>query len=233
MPQGCSWDFLIITRPATGVATLTDDGTDDGMGSLTLTGAGTVTVTASQAGNRTYAAATEVTQEITVSKQSQTITFTLAAMGTVGVNLDLTATANSGLEVSFASSNEAVAAIGTGTNAGKLVLLTAGTATITASQAGNTAYAAATSVERTITVKATALGMEEAVDDFVPYPNPTSEKLHFSEQVEEFRLYSAEGHLLETWKNIRSVDLSEMPSGMYFAEVIRNGWSVHYRIVRK
>ena len=225
--------FSITTNPVTGVATLTDDGTDDGMGSLTLTGAGTVTVTASQPGNRTYAAATEVTQEITVSKQSQTITFTLAAMGTVGVNLDLTATANSGLEVSFSSSNEAVAAIGTGTNAGKLVLLTAGTATITASQAGNAAYAAATSVERTITVKATALGMEDAVDDFVPYPNPTSEKLHFSEQVEEFRLYSAEGHLLETWKNIHSVDLSEMPSGMYFAEVIRNGWSVHYRIVRK
>ena len=225
--------FLITTRPATGVATLTDDGTGDGMGSITLTGAGTVTVTASQPGNPTYAAATDVTREITVSKQSQTITFTLEAMGTVGATLDLTATANSGLEVSFATSNEAVAAIGTGTNAGKLVLLKAGTATITASQAGNTAYAAATSVERTITVKATALGIEDAIDDFVPYPNPTSEKLHFSEPVEEFRLYSAEGHLLETWKNIRSVDLSEMPSGMYFAEVIRNGWSVHYRIVRK
>ena len=225
--------FLITTNPATGVATLTDDGTGDGMGSITLTGAGTVTVTASQPGNPTYAAATDITQEITVSKQSQTITFTLAAMGTVGATLDLTATANSGLEVSFASSNEAVAAIGTGTNAGKLVLLTAGTATITASQAGNTVYAAATSVERTITVKATALGIEDAIDDFVPYPNPTSEKLHFSEPVEEFRLYSAEGHLLDTWKNIRSVDLSEMPSGMYFAEVVRNGWSVHYRIVRK
>ena len=225
--------FLITTRPATGVATLTDDGTGDGMGSITLTGAGTVTVTASQPGNPTYAAATNITQEITVSKQSQTITFTLEDMGTVGATLDLTATANSGLEVSFSSSNEAVAAIGTGTNAGKLVLLTAGTATITASQAGNTVYAAATSVERTITVKATALGIEDAIDDFVPYPNPTSEKLHFSEPVEEFRLYSAEGHLLETWKNIRSVDLSEMPSGMYFAEVVRNGWSVHYRIVRK
>ena len=224
--------FLITTRPATGVATLTDDGTGDGMGLITLTGAGTVTVTASQPGNPTYAAATDVTREITVSKQSQTIMFTLAAMGTVGATLDLTATANSGLEVSFASSNEAVAAIGTGTNAGKLVLLTAGTATITASQTGNTVYAA-TSVERTITVKATALGIEDAIDDFVPYPNPTSEKLHFSEPVEEFRLYSAEGHLLDTWKNIRSVDLSEMPSGMYFAEVIRNGWSVHYRIVRK
>ena len=225
--------FLITTRPATGVATLTDDGTGDGMGSITLTGAGTVTVTASQPGNPTYAAATDVTREITVSKQSQTITFALADTSTVGAILDLTATANSGLEVSFSSSNEAVAAIGTGTNAGKLVLLTAGTATITASQAGNTVYAAATSVERTITVKATALGIEDAIDDFVPYPNPTSEKLHFSEPVEEFRLYSAEGHLLETWKNIRSVDLSEMPSGMYFAEVVRNGWSVHYRIVRK
>ena len=79
----------------------------------------------------------------------------------------------------------------------------------------------------------TALGIEDAVDDFVLYPNPTSGKLHFSEQVGEFRLYSVEGRLLETWKNVRSADLTKMPSGLYFAEVIRDGRSVHYRIMRK
>ena len=79
----------------------------------------------------------------------------------------------------------------------------------------------------------TALGIEDAVDDFVLYPNPTSDKLHFSEQIGEFRLYSVEGRLLETWKNVRSADLTKMPSGLYFAEVIRDGRSVHYRIMRK
>ena len=78
-----------------------------------------------------------------------------------------------------------------------------------------------------------ALGIEDAVDDLVLYPNPTSGKLHFSEQVEEFLLYSSEGRLLDAWKNVRSADLTALPSGMYFVEVIRGGRSVGYRIVRK
>ena len=77
------------------------------------------------------------------------------------------------------------------------------------------------------------LGIEDAVNDLVLYPNPTSGKLHFSEQVEEFHLYSAEGRLLDTWKNVRSADLTALPSGRYFVEVIRDGQSVGYRIVRK
>ena len=138
--------------PATGVATLTDDGT--GMGSLTLVGEGMVTITASQAGSATYAPAADVTQAITVSKQIQTLTFMLAGTGTAGDKIALTATATSGLEVTFTSSDEAVAAIGTGADAGMLVLKTAGTATITASQAGNATYAAAPTVSQTITVVA-------------------------------------------------------------------------------
>ena len=77
------------------------------------------------------------------------------------------------------------------------------------------------------------LGIEDAVDDLVLYPNPTSGKLHFSEQVEEFHLYSSECRLLETQENVRSADLTALPSGLYFVEVIRGGQSVGYRIVRK
>ena len=121
-----------------------------------------------------------------------------------------------------------------GDGTGSLLLDGAGMVTVTASQAGEGTYAAATDVTRTITVVAkTVLGIEEDTDDFVLYPNPTSSKLHFSEQVGEFRLYGVEGRLLETWENVRSVDLTARPPGLYFAEVIRDGRSVRYRIMRE
>ena len=213
---------------------------DAGTGALTLVGVGEVVVTATQAGGVgsdgvTYVAAIPVTQTITVSKQAQTIMFTLAmTTGMVDDKIDLTATADSNLPVSYASSNETVAAIGTDTDAGKLVLKTAGTATITASQSGDDTYAAATDVTQTIMVEAAmVLGIEEVADGFVLYPNPTSGKLHFSERVEQFRLYGIEGRLLETRKNVRSADLSARPAGLYFVEVIRDGRSVRWRVVRE
>ena len=64
-------------------------------------------------------------------------------------------------------------------------------------------------------------------------PNPTSGTLHFSERVEGFRLFSIEGRLLETQKNVRSADLAAWPVGLYFAEVIRGGQRTRYRIIRK
>ena len=201
---------------------------------LTLVSEGTVTITASQGGNDTYALATE-TQTITVSKQTQTITFTLDATGMVDTPITLAATTTSGLDVSFAITDQSPTS-GTGDVAtlsgATLTLENPGTVTITASQGGNDTYAAATDVMQTITVEA-VLGLEEDADGFVLYPNPTSGKLHFSEQVGQFRLYSVEGRLLEVWENVRSVDLMVRPAGLYFAEVIRDGRSVRYRVVRE
>ena len=206
---------------------------------LTLTGEGTVTVTASQSGDATFAAATEVTQTITVSKQTQTIGFTLADTGDVGDDIALVATASSGLDVSFAITAEllpdgsAATAGAVATLMGTTLTLTGeGTVTVTASQGGNDTFAVATEVTQTITVEP-VLGIEDGVDDFVLYPNPVLGELHFSERVGEFRLYGIEGRLLETRKNVRSVDLTARPLGLYFVEVIRGGKSIRYRIMRE
>lgn len=59
--------YSLGSTPAT-VATLSGN-------TLTLVGAGTVTVTASQAGNANYAAAAPVTRSFTVAKAAQTVTF--------------------------------------------------------------------------------------------------------------------------------------------------------------
>ena len=68
-----------------------------------------------------------------------------------------------------------MAAIGTGADAGMLVLKTEGTATITASQAGNDMYAAAPPVTQVIMVEAapsTVLGLERHRRWLRPLPQP-------------------------------------------------------------
>jgi succinate dehydrogenase/fumarate reductase cytochrome b subunit len=83
--------------------------------------------------------------------QSQTITFgALAAKCSNDAAFNLTATASSGLAVTYMSSNTSVATVLGNT----VTIVGAGTSVITASQAGNTSYSAAPDVVQTLTVNA-------------------------------------------------------------------------------
>ena len=116
---------------------------------VTIVGAGSTTITASQAGNTNYNAATNVPQTLTVGKSNQSITFGTLASKTFGdASFSLTGTASSGLGVTYASSNTAVATVSGST----VTIVGAGSTTITASQVGNTNYNAATNVPQTLTV---------------------------------------------------------------------------------
>jgi uncharacterized delta-60 repeat protein len=118
---------------------------------LTITGAGAITVQASQAGDGTYAAAT-ASRTFTVSKAAQTITFAALADKTVASPaFALSATASSGLTVGFSVSSVPA---GLATLSGNTLTLTGGTGTVTvtATQAGNDNYLAATAVVRTFEV---------------------------------------------------------------------------------
>lgn len=82
--------------------------------------------------------------------QAQTITWN-QALNNISINNDpitLTATASSGLAITYSSNNTNVATI----SGNKLTIVGAGQATITASQTGNGTYAAANEVKKTITV---------------------------------------------------------------------------------
>jgi large repetitive protein len=114
----------------------------------TFATAGTCTIEASQSGNTSYAAATPVSQSFSVNLQTQTITFNPILTQVLGTPLSLSASASSGLTVSFASLTTAVCRV-SGTTA---TLVTAGTCTIQASQSGNASYAAATSVSQSFSV---------------------------------------------------------------------------------
>ncbi|HCX24655.1 MAG TPA: hypothetical protein DHN29_22255 [Cytophagales bacterium] len=116
---------------------------------VTIVGGGTTTITASQLGDATYAAAPDVAQELVVAQVSQTISFGTLSSKTYGdTSFDLTATASSGLAVSYTSSNTSVATVSGST----ITIVGAGTTTITASQSGNSSYTAANSVDQVFTV---------------------------------------------------------------------------------
>ena len=115
---------------------------------VTFATTGMCTIQASQAGNTTFAAATPVSRSFTVNAEPQTITFNAPGTQTVGTPLNLSATASSGLAVSFASKTTSVCTV-SGT---KAAFVTAGTCTIQASQVGNGTWAAATPVSRSFTV---------------------------------------------------------------------------------
>jgi len=134
---------------------------------LTVTGAGTIVVAANQAGNSSYSAATQVTASIVVNPASQTITFAAIPGQTTGTSLTLTATATSGLAVSFASSTPTICTVSGSTAS----LLAAGTCTLVASQSGNSSYAPATSITQSFTVAAGTFTLSLASTTISLMPN--------------------------------------------------------------
>jgi len=125
---------------------------------VTFLAAGNCVVTANQAGDTTHSAAAPVQRTITVSKQSQTITFNTQTTANRPFAplppdnkfaLDPVATTNAtGLSVTYTSTTPAVCSI-SGTT---VTMITGGTCTITASQAGNDTYLPATPVSQSITI---------------------------------------------------------------------------------
>jgi parallel beta-helix repeat protein len=141
--SGLPVTFTVISGPATIAGNI-----------VTLTGSGTVSIQASQAGNANYYAAIAVTQSFTVGsavpapKANQSIVFPAIPSKTFGnAPFAISATASSGLPVSFTIVS------GPATIAGNIVTITgAGTVTIQATQPGNTTYNPATAVTQSFTV---------------------------------------------------------------------------------
>jgi subtilisin family serine protease len=125
-----------------------------------ITGAGSCTVTASQAGDDNYLAAADVSQTFAIAKADQAIIFGALADRTWGdADFAVSATSSSGLAVSFTAG-------GGCTISGDSVHITAvGTCTITAHQAGNGDYNAAPNVARSFNVAWTFRGFFQPIDN--------------------------------------------------------------------
>ena len=133
----------VTVKVKTGPATFSGD-------TVTITGVGTVTLSANQAGNANYTAAPQVTTSFTVSKASQTISaFATIPTQTYGeAPFTITPpTASSGLAVTVKVKS------GPATISGNTVTITGvGTVVLSATQAGNSDYAAAPVVTTSFTV---------------------------------------------------------------------------------
>ncbi len=135
--SGLAVSFSVLSGPATISGS-----------TLTMTGAGTVTVRASQPGDTNWSAALPVDQSFSVAKGSQSISFGSLPSKTYGdAPFGLSATASSGLAVSFSILS------GPATISGSTLTMTgAGTVTVRASQAGNTNWNSAAPVDQAFTV---------------------------------------------------------------------------------
>ncbi|MFM7306769.1 MAG: beta strand repeat-containing protein, partial [Actinomycetota bacterium] len=116
---------------------------------ITMVTVGTCTLTASQAGNDNFNAATSVVQSFVISQASQTITFTDPAdRPWSSTAFTLAPTASSSLTVTLTSSTTLVCTV----SGFDVTMLKAGTCTLVAAQSGDTKYSAATSVTQSFEI---------------------------------------------------------------------------------
>lgn len=181
---------------------------------VTIKGAGTTTITASQPGNTIYPAATNISATLTVKKASQSISgISDIEKNTADVPFSLSAKASSGLGIIYTSSNPSVATILGNT----VKILGAGTTVITASQAGNGIYEAATNVNITLTVEAVT-SLDAAINDIrnVNVFDNGSSAIVIEGDMEYVNVFDASGKL------IYSGDSKQIPvaqQGLYVVRV--------------
>ncbi|MDB6124717.1 MAG: hypothetical protein JWQ71_3710 [Pedosphaera sp.] len=135
--SGLPVTFIIFSGPATISGN-----------NVTITGAGTVVVRASQAGNANYNAAPNVDQSFTVAKANQAITFNpLPSRAQGEPAFTVAASTTSGLTATYSIFS------GPATIAGSTITVTnTGTVVVRAAQAGNANYNTAPNVDQSFTV---------------------------------------------------------------------------------
>jgi hypothetical protein len=143
--------FTVVASASSGLAvTFTSSGACSNSGATytMISGTGTCSVIANQAGNSNYAAAPQVTRTVSATHAPQTITFTTSPPASAAYKSSFTvvASASSGLAVTFTSS-------GVCSNSGATYTMNGatGTCSVIANQAGNSNYSAAAQVTKSVT----------------------------------------------------------------------------------
>jgi len=134
---------------------------DDSTPTVTYSAEGTCVIRATAVEGGAYlSATTDVT--LTVSKSSQTITFASISDKTYGDSaFALTVSSNSGLTVTVTPADTSVCTVASTT----VTIVSVGTCSLTASQAGDSEYDAATDVTRSLTIAAKPITMSVAISD--------------------------------------------------------------------
>ncbi len=178
---------------------------------------------------------TLVSGVLTIGKADQTITFPAIPDAVVGdEDFSPGATASSGLEVTYMSSNTDVATI---TAEGLIHIVSAGTVTITASQSGNDNFNAADDVDQTLTITEEPDGVNSmSISALSVYPNPSQGALNIAtaEPGEEitFRVYDLTGNVILSLEDVVTpYQLYIEQAGVYFVHIENKGVVTMRKIV--
>lgn len=211
--SGLPVSYYVISGPAT----------LSGGNVLTFTDVGEVLIRATQEGDDAYYPAYPLEQTFTISidqKLDQTIDFQSISspysVSSVPANITLSATASSGLPVSFSVSD------GDATVSGNVLTVnSADTIEVVASQTGSDIYNAATTVTQSFIVEIVSDESSAYETNLVNfYPNPTEGKVFFSNELNEIvKVYNTIGELVKTSNDSRVIDFSNLPNGLYFIKL--------------
>ena len=194
---------VVATTNSTGAITYsTSGGCSNNAGVVTMTSGTTACqVSASAAADANYTTGSVGPTSVAATLASQTITFNNPGAQTVGTPLQLTASASSGLAVSFNSQTTSVCTV-SGTTA---TFIAAGTCTIQASQGGNANYQAATPVSQSFQVSAAP------VAGFTITPIPASETVTRG----DIAAFVLELNSVNGFKGNVNLACSSLPTGSY------------------
>ena len=148
--------FAVTARASSGLPVVFSSQTPSVCGleaaTVTFLAAGSCTLQASQSGDGQYQPALPVEQSFTVAKDPQTITFTSSpgAPTVGGAAYTVSASASSGLRVSFSSATTAVCSV----EGSSVTFIGVGTCTVTADQTGSQRFEAAPEAQQSFTVTA-------------------------------------------------------------------------------
>ena len=171
-----------------------------------------------------------------VTNVSQTITFgTLSAMTFGDASFDPGATASSGLAVSYTSSDPLVASIAGST----VTIVGTGTTTITASQAGDGDYAAATDAAQNLVVNMkTVTGLEEEApaNKILLHPIPANNTIYIDmgdQKLLEMTVTDLNGKQLTVHAKDTRLDISSLKQGYYILRITTDQGVFSQKIIKQ
>ena len=175
--------------------------------------------------------------DFTITKANQIITFdSLADVDLADATFTLNATASSGLTVSYSSSDTSIVTI----VGNEVTIIGVGSVTITASQAGNSNYEAATPVSQMLTI--TTLGINNndlLLSEIGVYPNPST---HFiiidlkNSTTAKVQVYDVIGKLIlnvPAYNSNEKLDTSSFKTGVYLVKIKVDNKVVTKRILKE
>jgi hypothetical protein len=201
---------------------------------LTITGAGQITVKASQAGDNSFYPIS-VEQTFTVNKASQEITFpTIEDRSIDETPIELSATSSSGLQVSYTVVSGKASVLNN-----TLTIHEPGQIKIQAIQSGNENYTPATPVERSFTVSG-VVGLEDELSEKVNvFPNPASDYItiiipqalrNSSVQIVDLRGLVISSDLVDGKENM-NISIGQLPRGLYFLQIVDPQFIISSKII--